>query len=91
MSRHIDADNALRMMRNSKKDCPLKDDKKGIWDVAHDCAISCVEAVPTADAVEVVRCKDCKYKDGCNQYVLHYGDECELAFCSYGERSENGT
>ena len=53
MSRYIDADEALRMMRNSKQDCPLKDDKRGIWNVAHDCTISCVEAVPTADVVEV--------------------------------------
>ena len=53
MSRYIDADEALRMMRNSKQDCPLKDDKKDIWYVAHDCAISCVEAVPTAEVVEV--------------------------------------
>lgn len=53
MSRYIDADRALRMMRNSKQDCPLTDEKKGIWDVAHDCTISCVEAVPTADVEEV--------------------------------------
>ena len=53
MSRYIDADEALRMIRNSKQDCPLVDDKKGIWDVAHNCAISCVEAIPTADVVEI--------------------------------------
>jgi hypothetical protein len=44
----------------------------------------------SADVVEVVRCKDCKRKDECNQYVLMCGDEIELAFCSHGERSENG-
>ncbi|MBR2474826.1 MAG: hypothetical protein IKB51_07370 [Clostridia bacterium] len=41
-----------------------------------------------ADIVEVVRCKDCRHQDECNQYVLISGDEGELAFCSYGERSE---
>ena len=61
-----------------------------------------VERQPTADVVEVVRCKDCKY-------MCHYTDghlECRLLsdlkpipttyctmkaddFCSYGERRED--
>lgn len=53
MPRYIDADEALRMMRNSKQDCPFVDGKKSVWDVAHDCAISCVDAIPTADVAEV--------------------------------------
>ena len=53
MPRYIDADEALRMMRNSKQDCPFVDGKKSVWDVAHDCAISCVDAAPTADVAEV--------------------------------------
>ena len=45
-----------------------------------------IENAPTVDAVEVVRCKDCKhYKIG-----LCYGWHCveEDDFCSYGERRE---
>ena len=62
-----------------------------------------VENEPTADVIEVVRCKDCKY-------MCHYTDghlECRLLsdlkpipttyctmnaddFCSYGERREDG-
>ena len=53
---------------------------------------------PTADVVEVVRCRDCKYKDECirriefmgrnpvielNTYEYH-----PLEFCSYGQRKE---
>ena len=61
-----------------------------------------VESQPTADVVEVVRCKDC-------EYMCHYTDghlECRLLsdlkpipttyctmneddFCSYGERRED--
>lgn len=52
--RLINADDALRMIQNSRQDCPLTDDKKGIWNVAHNCAISCVEAVPTADIVNQI-------------------------------------
>lgn len=43
-----------------------------------------VQNQPTIDAVEVVRCKDCKYFDGecCDR---HDGD-----FCSFGERKNDG-
>lgn len=53
-----------------------------------------VDDAPTIDAVEVVRCKDCKYW---NDWGLGAGT-CERSkngyfwfgvdFCSYGERSE---
>lgn len=47
-----------------------------------------LEEAPTVDAVQVVRCKDCIYRD-CNRegqpniicYQMHDDD-----FCSYGER-----
>ena len=55
---------------------------------------------PTIDAVEVVLCKDCKYKDAwrevqelgakitiCDLSGLILVDD--LAFCSFGERKEN--
>ena len=44
---------------------------------------------PTVDAVEVVRCKDCKHKDGMPGqtnivcWQMHDDD-----FCSYGERKD---
>lgn len=48
--------------------------------------------VPTADVVEVVRCKDCQYwtgkdYDGCcikNGLATRYAND----YCSYGERKE---
>ena len=58
MPRLIDANEALRMMRNSKADNPCTDTiRNGVWNIAHDCAISCVDACPTVDAVEVVHGK----------------------------------
>lgn len=46
-----------------------------------------IEAAPTVDAVEVVRCRECVYRTNwiCNHPygLLHIG---ELTFCSYGER-----
>ena len=93
MPRYINADEALRMMKNSKQDKPTWGD----WDIAHDCCIDCVEAVPTADVVEVTYCKNCKFRgeEDCPMtYYLElegdYVDPMEdYDFCSYGERKEN--
>ena len=50
----------------------------------------------TVDAVEVVRCKDCKHfiqeEHGCNHfgYYSHTPWVDEVDFCSYGERKGDG-
>ena len=50
---------------------------------------------PTADVVEVVRCKDCKHYEPCTavSYCNLYEDVTTEpnAYCSYGERRENET
>lgn len=56
-------------------------------------ALSCVNIVPSADVVEVVRCKDCKHRDpydlkcdhGLMKTELPVGDD---DYCSYGERKD---
>jgi hypothetical protein len=72
------------------------------WNDAEDGVEMCVNTVhnaPTVDAVEVVRCKKCKYwerlTDGnlcgaCNgqRNGLTYEYTTEDDFCSYGERRE---
>ena len=64
-----------------------------------------IQTAPTVDAVEVVRCKDCKwfnkagYDNSCEDDLnLHRGYCLEWRrgtqarrFCSYGERKDNGT
>lgn len=61
-----------------------------------------IHDVPTADVVEVVRCKDCKYYrkniscvgglyNGCSEW-LNEGNEIEVReddYCSFGERRED--
>ena len=80
--RLIDADAFLEKMKRTSR----------YFDVALD-----VEEMPTVDAVEVVRCQDCKFG-------IHFGDmedewiQCMNlhgnplmpfeGFCSYGERKE---
>ena len=46
--------------------------------------------IPTIDAVEVVRCKDCKHRDAifvCAQFDADVG---AMHFCSLGERRNDG-
>ena len=78
VKRLIDADAFLEKMKRTSR----------YFDVVFD-----VEEMPTVDAVEVVRCRECKYHEDtsvteCEHCCLlsktvRYND-----FCSYGERKE---
>ena len=48
-------------------------------------------SMPTVDAVEVVRCKDCRCNGACSiQDAMNWTPRTEIGdyFCSYGERRE---
>lgn len=55
-----------------------------------------MQDAPTVDAVEVVRCKDCKHNEDCMNRIQFWGrnpvlelnttEYHPLSFCSYGER-----
>lgn len=59
----------------------------------------CITFIPAADVIEVVRCKCCKHWGGatygfvCRKFSGIETKICMGAdhYCSYGERSENGT
>ena len=83
--RLIDADALLEKMKRTSR----------YFDVLFD-----VEEMPTVDAVEVVRCRECKYhyweQEPCHGKSVHY---CKLPhmrgvevfkefFCYYGDRKE---
>ena len=64
----------------------------GIWDgCLYDAKL--IDEAPTVDAVEVVRCKDCKHRGSnlCPMETVElypwFGTKND-AFCSYGERRE---
>lgn len=42
---------------------------------------------PTIDAVEIIRCKDCKHKDDDHYFCYKWAKD-DSDFCSRGERSE---
>ena len=81
---------------NALMEAAYDSDEKQGNDVWHTGDIEClVMAQPTVDAVEVVRCKDCKYMKmtpdnwlWCNAWcgINGMGDE---GFCNYGERKDN--
>ena len=97
--RLIDADKVINAMQKCLDEEP---DKKGsVAYFAFESIIELLKQEPTVDAVEVVRCKDCKYwGQDCNSYL---GDDESFCtnpdgldnyahpddFCSYGERRYN--
>ncbi len=96
MSRYIDAD-ALGIGKANRNAFTIPEYADG-WNSA----IEIIENAPTADVVEVVRCKDCKHHPDnggeCDRTITHTsrGYVCEvntyryigLEYCSYGERRE---
>lgn len=64
---------------------------RGFWPVIVKCA---VEAAPAVDAVDVVRCGECKHIENspygryCTVWHGHNGMGSD-GFCNYGERSAN--
>lgn len=85
MSRYIDADKLIERLK-FKRDTDTIDRNKysGL-----ECAIAQCKKAPTADVVEVVRCKDCKhYKGEQSNCWLMRAKMQPTDYCSYGERRE---
>ena len=96
MARLIDADRAMKIVRNQGIAHP------NAYHLTNYATLILREA-PTVDAVEVVRCRECKYwkqsgsKAGNSFSDMEYIGGCEFTkycrresdFCSYGERKES--
>lgn len=91
----IDADK-LKMSLNEKRDEAITRNANSFGEIAYfsslatliavtDC-ISSVNEQPTVDAVEVVRCKDCKYWNGEGKYCDYDMSGLADDFCSWGEQ-----
>lgn len=93
--RLIDANALLRIYKKWIPQLSLPEDEGDLRGV--ETCIAVLEDAPTVDAVEVVRCKDCKHMEitpdslrWCNVWcgINGMGDE---GFCNYGGRKDNGT
>lgn len=63
--------------------------RKGMDDVLHKHMPTIIDEQPTVDAVEVVRCKECRCDGGCSiQDAMNWTPRENIGdwFCSYGER-----
>lgn len=97
MARYIDAEKFEDEMYHEsfEKDSDMQKWDSGCW-IRYKLFADCLEKQPTADVVEVVRCKDCRYgeiddPDIPNQYLCHYDGESwndENHYCSYGKKVE---
>lgn len=104
MARYIDADKLLEELQEELdfKTSMYTGEQNEFFDRGLKCAIGDVKRQPTADVVEVVRCKDCKhwkkgdFMVGNDLKNMEFGGGClfvnsarfESDFCSYGERKE---
>lgn len=57
------------------------------------CVVDMLDRLPTADVVEVVRCKDCVHRDPEDRKCEHYMNNNifirqDNDYCSYGERKK---
>lgn len=107
MSRYIDADVTLETLKELLFKTAInnvgytRDVDEVCKDIADNRLSVWMEYVPSADVVEVVRCKDCVYKRIQDDGITHYY-YCALEdrpnrqwsvddtdFCSWGERKED--
>ena len=87
MERLIDADVMVEYLRKQLCDnCHEQEDWCDICDYAY--LIDEMKKVPTVDAVEVVRCKDCLYRVGnaCDYSAIYVRPN---GYCQWGRRKED--
>ena len=85
MSEYIDKDALIETLKDAHKRL-IETIGYTRHTIGFEGAMDYVEEAPTADVVEVVRCKDCKWWDGieCQTRDIDVVDVDD--FCSYGER-----
>ena len=101
MTRLIDSDSLLRKIHDTAEGLADCDQQNAAW-ALRKYAVRDIMDAPSVDAVEVVRCRDCKwYMPGdlftdimfCHRLKKYNGKPakyyyCADDFCSYGERKD---
>ena len=101
MNRYIDSDKLIEHMRERYDALYKENGRYDHYTNGYGEATELVEEFPTADVVEVVRCKDCKHwnNEGYDPILESAWGECQKSFddyhccetteddyCSYGEK-----
>lgn len=89
--RLIDADALIKDLDDAIQDAKSKGEICDYWEDDRSNLLSYLDTAPTVDAVEVVRCRECKYRETCEQIVWfdigkYQAIGSNIDFCSYGER-----
>ena len=95
MSRYIDADALIEKLRvgGSVLCSTLPIEDKAYVNILLEALMDTIDAEPTADVVEVVRCEDCKWNKSTPHNPICVDDDCPKDvgyFCADGERREDG-
>lgn len=72
-------------------DTPILRNVLNVYYLAREGATTLLEDIPAADVVEVVRCRECRYRQDrlyCRRLKEHPFIVTNTDFCSYGERKE---
>lgn len=83
--RPIDADALIKRMYHDafETDTDMQKWDSGCW-IRYKMFENAIDDAPTIDAVEVVRCKDCKWRKACK--VFSQQQITDDSYCSWGER-----
>lgn len=91
--RLCDKDELIAAFNTSEYGTPERSEE---WTFPNKLAVQIVEDMPEVDAVEVVRCKDCKwyvedreFPPFCDNPICGMQHPNDETFCSYGERRED--
>ena len=92
MSEYIKREDAIKAFEQWKEPQVLNE-QDDVWNRGIDCCINEVKHhVPSADVVEVVRCKDCKYYVPISEKIGECKDtrmnSTYMSYCSCGERKD---
>ena len=92
MPRYIDEEHLWTRLRSiCDLNCPYSEKQRDIMCSA--CllgnAFETIDSEKTVEAVEVVRCKDCKYYNGEYKYCVNDIFAKPNGYCSYGKREED--
>jgi len=97
MSDFIDRQAALEILKKTISVNKNPNHDARIWEEGMNCAMTIIGAEPSVDAVEVVRCKDCKYYYYADNRIPSErgwacaNDGCYASqndYCSWGERKD---
>ena len=83
---YIEREALKSKLKNMEATSPNKVYQNAMEDMIYYFIPKIIDEIPSADVVEVVRCKNCEFYSSCS--IEEYGDMKQNDFCSKGKRKE---